>query len=212
MKTTYLCLHPSYPACNLSSQRWSSINYLISRSARGCLLFVSSQGPGLWRQTRDGAERRWQGGRGRAAVLSADKRNINGGFDLLARKRESIYLSVFKQFFLENIFLGNSFWIFFRKYFFENTYSKKYLLKILFQKLIFWKYFCLMPLSTVSTTLCWADLDVRRPGASHTIIIRLLTVRCQRCPGPGSSCRLGQHPGTRLLVVLSFKQRFAKIP
>ena len=44
MKTTYLCLHPIYPACNLSSQRWSSINYLISRSARGCLLFVSRLG------------------------------------------------------------------------------------------------------------------------------------------------------------------------
>ena len=102
---------------------------------------------------------------------------------------------------------------FFRNMFVENTYTDKYLLKILFQKLIFWKYFCLMPpLSTVSSTLCWADLDVRRPGASHTIIIRLLTVRCQRCPGPGSSCRLGQHTGTRLLVVLSFKRRFAKIP
>ena len=57
----------------------------------------------------------------------------------------------------------------------------------------------IMPLSTVSTTLCCADLDVRRPGASYTIIIRLLTVRCQRCPGPGSSCRPGHRPGTGLL-------------
>ena len=52
------------------------VHQLLNQQISSRLLVVcvqAGQAPGLWRQTRDGAERRWQGGRGRAAVLSAGK-------------------------------------------------------------------------------------------------------------------------------------------